>query len=129
MKYSFGIIETQKIHYIGIPFKGIFNILNSDKFSVYTSAGCSVELPLKSRTSIDYKLNGTSVICDYKALDVPLNWSVNIGLGLQYNLSPNIGVYAEPNLRYYIPDGSYIETYRTEYPFTTTMPIGLRFKW
>lgn len=124
-----GIIEEQKIHYIGIPVKGLFTLWNSDKFCLYSSAGVSVEIPIKSGTTVDYVLNGTSIYNTCKELNVPLQWTVNLGLGIQYNITPNIGVYAEPNLRYYIPDNSSIETYRTEHPFTITMPIGLRLKW
>ena len=47
----------------------------------------------------------------------------------KYNFTPNIGLFAEPSLQYYIPTGTQIETYRTEHPFTFSLPIGIRFTW
>ena len=62
-------------------------------------------------------------------LHAPLQWSIGAGLGLQYILMPNIGFFAEPSLQYYIPTDSNIETYRTEHPFTFSLPIGIRITW
>jgi RNA polymerase sigma-70 factor (ECF subfamily) len=62
-------------------------------------------------------------------LHAPLQWSIGTGLGLQYNLMPHIGFFAEPSLQYYIPTSSDIETYRTEHPFMFTLPLGIRITW
>ena len=62
-------------------------------------------------------------------LHAPWQWSVGTGLGLQYNLTPNVGLFAEPSLQYYIPTGGGIETYRTEHPFTFLLPLGIRITW
>jgi len=51
------------------------------------------------------------------------------GLGLQYDFTPHLGIYLEPSLQYFVDDGSDIKTYRTEHPFSITLPLGIRFRW
>lgn len=124
-----GIIDNQEIHYIGIPLKGSYNWINSRTWSLYTSFGATIEIPVNSKFTTDFMLNGTSLLHQKQSLDVPLQWSVGIGIGLQYNITPQLGIFAEPSFQYYIPDGSDIETYRTEHPYNFSLPIGFRFSW
>ena len=59
----------------------------------------------------------------------PRQWSLGTGFGLQYNLTPAIGLFADPTLQYNIPTGTAVETYRTEHPFSISLPLGVRFTW
>jgi len=123
------INEQQTIHYLGIPVKGIYNIYNRKAWSLYGSLGITTEIPLYSPLNTSYYLHGMLEATDKSTIHTPWQWSVGTGLGLQYNFTPNIGLFAEPSLQYYIPTGSDIETYRTEHPFTFSLPIGIRFTW
>ena len=123
------IREQQTIHYLGIPVKGIYHIYNKKMWSLYGSAGLTMEIPVSSTLRSDYFINGQYESTDKTTLRAPWQWAVGTGLGLQYNLTPNIGLFAEPSLQYYIPTGSGIETYRTEHPFTFSLPLGIRFTW
>ena len=123
------INEQQTIHYLGIPVKGIYNIYNRKTWSFYGSLGLSIEIPVHTPLNTSYYLHGALEATDKTTLRVPWQWSVGTGLGLQYNLTPSIGLFAEPSLQYYIPTGSDIETYRTEHPFTFSLPLGIRFTW
>ena len=123
------INEQQTIHYIGIPMKGIFHIYNNKVWSLYGSAGLTMEFPVSSTLRSDYFINGQYETTDKTTIHAPWQWSVGMGLGLQYNLTPNIGLFAEPSLQYYIPTGTQIETYRTEHPFNFSLPLGIRFTW
>jgi RNA polymerase sigma-70 factor (ECF subfamily) len=89
---------------------------------IYTSAGVTLEIPVKSTVTTEYILNNQPELRDSHHLDVPLQWSTGIGIGVQYNITPTIGIFAEPGVQYYIPDGSGFETYRTQHPFTITIP-------
>ena len=51
------------------------------------------------------------------------------GIGVQYQITPSIGIYAEPNLHYYFKTKHSIETIRTEKPFQVALPIGIRLSW
>ena len=123
------INEQQTIHYIGIPVKGIYNIYNRKMWSFYGSLGVTTEIPLYSSFNTSYYLHGILESTDKTTIRVPWQWSVGTGIGLQYNLTPNIGLFAEPSLQYYIPTGTQIETDRTEHPFNFSMPLGIRFTW
>ena len=123
------IREQQTIHYLGIPLKGSYHIYNGKLWSLYGSLGVTTEIPVYAPLNTSYYLNGTIEATDKSTLNAPLQWSVGTGLGMQYNLTPNIGFFAEPSLQYYIPTGSNVETYRTEHPFTFSLPIGIRFTW
>jgi RNA polymerase sigma-70 factor (ECF subfamily) len=123
------IKEQQTIHYLGIPVKGICNMYTGKAWSLYGSLGVTMEIPIYSPFNTNYYLHGALEATDKTTLRVPWQWSVGTGLGLQYNLTPRIGLFAEPSLQYYIPTDSDIETYRTEHPFTFSLPLGIRFTW
>ena len=123
------IREQQTIHYLGIPLKGSYNIYNVRRWSLYGSLGAKLEIPVYAPLSTGYFVNGMKELEEKSTLHAPLQWSVGTGLGLQYNLTPNIGFFAEPSLQYYIPTGSDIETYHSEHPFTFSLPLGIRITW
>ena len=123
------IREQQAIHYLGIPLKGTYNIYDVRRWNLYGSLGAKLEIPVYAPFSTSYFVNGMKELEEKSILHAPLQWSVGTGLGLQYNLTPNIGFFAEPSLQYYIPTGSDIETYRTEHPFMFSLPIGIRITW
>ena len=123
------INEQQTIHYLGVPLKGLYHIYNGRQCSIYGSMGIKMEIPVYAPLNTYYFLNGKKEATEHNTLHAPLQWSVGTGLGLQYNLTPNFGFFAEPSLQYYIPTGGSIENYRTEYPFTFSVPLGIRITW
>ena len=123
------IHEQQTIHYLGIPLKGTYNIYNVRQWNFYGSLDAKMEIPIYAPLNTSYYVNGTMELSNKSTLHAPIQWSVGTGLGMQYNLTPNIGLFTEPSLQYYIPTGSSIETYRTEHPFTFSLPFGIRITW
>jgi len=123
------IRELQTIHYLGIPLKGTYKIHNIRRWSLYGSLGAKLEIPVYAPIRTSYFVNGMKELEEKSTLHAPLQWSIGTGLGLQYNLMPHIGFFAEPSLQYYIPTSSDIETYRTEHPFMFTLPLGIRITW
>ncbi len=123
------IDEKQRIDYLGVPLKVSYRIWTGKHVGIYTSAGVTLEIPVKSTVTTDYILNNQPQLSGSHHLDVPLQWSTGAGIGVQYNITPSISIFAEPGVQYYIPDGSGFETYRTQHPFTITIPAGLRFTW
>ena len=123
------INEQQTIHYLGIPLKGTYSIYNNKLWNLYGNFGVTMDIPVYAPLNTSYFLNGKMEASDKATLHAPWQWSVGTGLGLQYNLTPNVGLFAEPSLQYYIPTGGSIETYRTEHPFTFSLPLGIRITW
>ena len=106
----------QDIHYIGIPLKASWTFWKSAVFNAYASVGTTVEFPVACRV-------------DGYSRDLPCQWSAGLGLGLQYDITRNVGIYIEPELNRYFDNGSTIKTVRTERPVTVTIPVGIRFSW
>lgn len=106
----------QDIHYLGIPLKASWTFWRSARMNAYASAGTTFELPLSGQ------MNG-------KPLYVPCQWSAGLGAGLQYNFTPRIGIYIEPELYWYFNNGSNIRTIHTDRPVSINIPLGIRFSW
>lgn len=123
------IRQRQTIRYAGIPVNCIYNVYNGRQLSLYGGAGLMVELPVYSRLHSDYYVIGQLEATDETGIRAPWQMSTALSVGLQFCITSNIGLFAESNLRYYIPLGSSVETYRTEHPFVFTLPVGLRFTW
>jgi RNA polymerase sigma-70 factor (ECF subfamily) len=123
------ISEQQTIHYLGIPVKGIYNMYGGKRWSIYGSLGLTTEIPVRSTLHSDFYVNGQYEASDKTTILAPWQFSTTFGLGLQYHLTPNVGFFVEPSLQYYIPMKTDIETYRTEHPFTFSLPLGIRFTW
>lgn len=107
---------SQDIHYIGIPLQVLWEFWYSRAISAYASAGATFEIPVAARHA-------------GKHMDIPCQWSAGLGVGIQYNLTPHIGLYVEPELYRYFNNESQYQTIRTERPMSITVPIGIRFTW
>ena len=123
------IEQRQTIHYLGIPIKGLFNIYSVKTWSLYGSAGLVTEIPVYAPLYSNYYVHGLFEAGEKTTIRAPWQFSTTFGLGMQYHLTPCIGIFAEPSLQYFIPMHTDIETYRTEHPFTFSLPIGIRFTW
>ncbi len=121
--------KTHKISYIGIPLKGSFKIWQQRKFSIYTSAGLTLDIPVRATLEELMSENGLIISQKKSKLYPHLQWSADLGIGIQYHITPSIGIYTGPNLRYYFNDGSGLNTIRTTKPFDMTLPIGIRLSW
>ena len=123
------IREQQNIHYLGIPMKAIYHMYGGRRWAIYGSVGLTTEIPVHSTLRSDYYVNGQHEASDKTTIRAPWQFSTTLGLGLQIHLTPHIGIFAEPSLQYFIPMKTDIETYRTEHPFTFSLPLGIRFTW
>ena len=123
------ISEQQTIHYLGIPMKGIYTLYGGKRWGIYGSLGLKAEIPVHSTLHSNFYVNGKYEASDKTAIHTPWQFSTTFGLGLQYHLTPNVGFFLEPSLQYYIPMKTDIETYRTDHPFTFSLPLGIRFTW
>ena len=126
---AYYIQRTQKVHYLGLPFRLSYKWFRSKRWSVYSSAGVLLNIPLVGEAKERYVTDTTVPYKDSWHFTPSWQWSVGAGVGVQYNLSPNWGIYAEPTFNWYIPNGSSIHTIWTEHPFTVTAPFGVRFTW
>lgn len=129
MKSTFEGVETctQRLNYIGVPFKLYYDIWRHQSYSLHASAGTQLDLPIacKREMVISYPYKQKLK----ESITPNLQFSLGVGLGLQYTITPYVNLFVEPSLQYFIPSGGSIESYRTEHPISFTMPFGLFFSW
>ena len=126
---NYFVEKEQKLHYLGIPLNVSYQLIRYKKLSAYSSAGITLHIPIFGKTTADYITDGISVYANDWKVTPPTQWTTNISLGIQYQFAPNVNLFVEPTLNWYIPNGSNIKNSWTEHPFTFTVPIGIRFTW
>ncbi len=104
--------QDQKLHYIGIPLKASYTLLDTGKFDMYASAGGMLEKCVAGKMKPD-----------------PLQFSVLAGVGVEYKLNERMSVYAEPGLTYSFDDGSPVTTIRKEKPLNFNLLCGVRMTY
>ena len=108
---------SQKLHYLGIPLRANWNFVDTRLFTLYLSAGGAVEKCVYGKLGSD------------DLSQRPWQFSVLGAVGVQYNLSKRVGIYAEPGVSYYFDDASSLQTLRKEHPCSFTLQAGLRLTY
>lgn len=110
--------RLQTTHYLGIPVKGIYNLATGKKWSLYGNLAITMGIPLHSQTYIEG--NSRNMAENHASW----LWLPSAGLGIQYNITRNIGIYTEPSLQYHIQT-----RYNIRHPFSFSSPLGIKFLW
>lgn len=120
--------SEQNLHYMGIPFTLKYTFLRVKELSVYAQGGALAELRISGKNTRDYVLDGKKQGEDTERISShPLQMSVNLAAGVQYNLTRTLAIYAEPGVSHYFKDGSSIPTIYKEKPTNFNLNVGLRF--
>lgn len=126
---AYYVRRNQKVHYLGIPLHVAYKWVDAKHWSVYSSLGGALHIPVYGKTTERYVVGPATPYATHWHFTPSLQWSVGVSVGVQYRLSPHWGVYMEPTLNGYVPNGSSVHTIWTEHPFSFTMPLGIRFTW
>lgn len=118
--------KQQRLHYLGIPLRITWYPVRSNRWAVYGTVQTMLELPLQARQKTTSFVEGHQVEAGELKLSPSLQWSVGIGAGLEYRLTPAIGIFAEPSLQYFLKTGDDLDSWRTAHPATFSVPIGIR---
>lgn len=118
--------KEQRLHYLGIPLRATWYPVKTNRWAVYTSAQTMLEWPLHSTLIRNTYVGGSLLETDKLQLSPSLQWSIGVAAGVEYRLSPVIGIYAEPSLQYFFKTGDAIDSYRTAHPATFSVPVGIR---
>ena len=122
-------IGEQRLHYVGIPVNVSYKVVSSRWISMYGTAGVLAEKCVSGTTDEGYVVNNTMQQTNTHDISTkPLQMSVNAGVGIQFNVHDNVGIYAEPGLSYYFDDGSALQTIYKEKPLNFNLNVGVRFK-
>lgn len=126
---SYHVDKEQMLHYLGIPLNLSYLLVRYKNLSAYGSVGIALHIPIFGKTTADYITDGVSAYTDSWNVTPPTQWSTGTSLGIQYQFAPNINLFVEPTLNWYIPNGSSVKNAWTERPFTFTAPLGIRLTW
>lgn len=110
-------VESQKLHYLGIPVRANWNFFDKKNFTLYVSGGGMAEKCVYGK------------VAGEKVNVKPLQLSVMGAVGAQYNATRHIGIYVEPGVAYFFDDGSRVQTIRKETPFNFNLQGGIRFTY
>ena len=98
---------------------------------VYASAGGLMEKCVGGSIRTEYILDSRDLGTDRtETLSTkPLQWSINATAGVQLNITPAVGLYAEPGAAYYFDDGTFLQTTYKARPLNFYLRFGLRFSF
>ncbi|AJA70605.1 Outer membrane protein beta-barrel domain [Myroides sp. A21] len=125
---EYKIINTQTLHYVGVPIQVNYNLWEKGNFSAYVNGGFHIEKSvygtLKTKFQADQNVEKRP---DEKVTVKGIQTSANVAIGMEYKLAKSVGLFVEPGARYYFDNGSSIKTIYTEKPFDFNLQLGLRY--
>lgn len=127
-KYNY--VSKQRLNYIGIPLNLNYTFLDTRFIGLYVSAGGMMEKCVGGRLSTDYVSNGNIIDKTTDRLRVdPLQWSVNLSAGLQFNIIKSTGIFVQPGISWYFDNGSPVETIYKAKPLNFDLRFGIRYSF
>lgn len=120
----------QILHYIGMPVNLKYRLASWKALSIYASAGAMLEKCVDGTLTRHTTLpNGTNEKKSLKLKENALQWSSNIAIDLQVNLTRHIGLYVQPGVAYYFNNGSEIRNIYKDRQFNFNINLGLRYSF
>ena len=116
-KVKYNRVSSQ-LHYIGVPVTAFFKFVDNRSLSVYAKGGGAIEKGIRHRfVYADKEVSG--------GID-GVQWSVNLGVGIEYRFLDFLGIYFDPSVVYYF-NNKQPQSTRTEHPLNFSLEAGLRF--
>ena len=110
--------KQQTLHYLGIPLSAQYQLWGYKGLNVYATAGGQVDFNVEAK----YISSGTKIDFEKDRAQ----FSVQGALGLQYDIIPQLGIYAEPGVKYYFNNGSHVRNFFKDKPTNFNLQLGLR---
>ncbi len=112
--------QSLKAFYIGISVGCNYNLLNFNAASIYIPAKVGMDIPIYRHTNTE-----NPYMLQLPEVKTPsTQFYISGGVGFEYNISKNFGLYIEPALKYNI--NSSIEG---QNKLDFYVPIGIKFSW
>lgn len=120
--------QHQRLHYVGIPLGASFRVFSWKRLDLYLSANALAEKCVKGMLDEKFVIADEVVSETTETIEAhPLQWSVGVKAGVQYNVTRAFSLYAEPACNYYFDDNSTLETIYKDHPIQPSLNLGLRF--
>lgn len=129
--YDYGGIENFQCdnvnndqHYVGIPINAFYTVYSDERIKFYVNGGGAIEKCVNNKYSFAYTAKNNKVIDQSVA---GFQTSINVGLGIQVNITGNFGIYLDPSFRYYFKNYLQPKSIRTVQPIQIGAELGLRW--
>lgn len=109
----------QVLHYVGVPVSVNYKLWGAGGFHAYVTAGAEADVNVKNDTEQD----GQKV---ENAKRDRVQFAGKASLGVQYDITRQVGLYVEPGARYNFDNGSEIENTFKEKKWNFNFQFGLR---
>jgi hypothetical protein len=110
-------------HWLGIPLNVYYAFVNTNRWRVHVFTGGSMEFLVDN----DYLVHGTQKDIHYHQQGTRPQFSAGLGLGVEFKITPWLGVYLDPSFRYYFRPDLQPRSLRTIQPLRFDIEAGLRF--
>lgn len=114
------VMNEQELHYVGVPVRFSYQLLSWKGFSLYGIAGGAADMNVKS----SYTTEGMKG----KARKDRVQFSADAAAGVQYKVLPQMGLYVEPGVKYYLDNKSRVDNYFKDHPFNFNLQVGVRYE-
>ena len=108
-------------HYIGIPVSVYYDIIEHNFINFYAHAGGAIEKCILNK----YEVQTDPIIYHTQAAE-GVQFSANVGIGVEFMLGKHVGIYLDPSLRYYFRNNQ-PKSIRTAQPLMLGFEAGFRF--
>jgi opacity protein-like surface antigen len=114
------VVNEQELHYVGVPVRFSYQLLSWKGFSLYGIAGGAADMNVKS----SYTTEGMKG----KVRKDRVQFSADAAAGVQYQVLPQMGLYVEPGVKYYLDNKSRVDNYFKDHPFNFNLQVGVRYE-
>ena len=99
--------------------------MNRGRWRVHSFLGGAVEYLVVN----DFLIHYSPRDLHYYQRGTTPQWSVAAGLGVEFRITPRVGIYMDPNVRYYFDAAQQPRSLRTIQPLRFDMEVGVRFSF
>ncbi len=124
IRFTGGPEWEYRMHYIGLPVRGLFILIDAKRLNWYAAAGGEVEWMVAGRL---YKRNGRQQDVSETIDRHPFLFSLSAATGLELKLSEHIGLYAEPGIAWHPKQKGNLPDYYREHPLSFDLRVGMSF--
>ena len=112
-------------HWLGVPLNVYYDIVNRGRWRVHGFVGGTAEFLLDN----DFLVHYSPKDIHYHQNSSTPQWSLSGGLGIEFRITPRVGIYLDPNFRYYFNVENQPRSLRTIQPLRFEMEAGVRFSF
>ena len=113
-----------RMHYLGLPVKGIFTIVDAKRLNWYAAAGGELEWMVAGRIHTRQPDQQETV----SPIDIhPFIFSLTASTGLEFKFSEHVGLYAEPGIAWHTLMTDKLPDYYLDHPVSFDLHMGVRF--